>query len=98
MSNSNLFFSNQTKHEESQLNLEQLVDSFNLVLYNDEFNTFDHVINCLIQICKYDLIEAEQCTWIVHVNGRCKIKSGEYEELEKLCNQMMDKGLTVKIE
>lgn len=98
MNRGELNFSDQTREQESSLELESIVENFNLVLYNDDFNTFDHVINCLIQVCGYDLMEAEQCTWIVHVNGRCKIKSGNYQELEILCNQMMEKGLSVKIE
>lgn len=90
--------STQIEKEELVKNLEELVDSFNLILYNDEVNTFDHVIHCIVKYCKYDLMEAEQCTWIVHVNGRCMLKSGEYDELELICNQMLNEGLTVKIE
>ena len=93
-----ILFSEQTETQNETYSLEELVDSFNLVLYNDEVNTFDHVINCLIRICRHELMEAEQCTWIVHVNGRCKVKSGEYTELESMCNQLMDEGLSVKIE
>ena len=93
-----IVFSEHTETQSDALCIEELVDSFNLVLYNDEVNTFDHVINCLIRICKHELMEAEQCTWIVHVNGRCKVRSGEYKELESMCNQLMDQGLSVKIE
>ncbi|MFY7943270.1 MAG: ATP-dependent Clp protease adaptor ClpS, partial [Crocinitomicaceae bacterium] len=41
-------------------------------------NTFDHVINCLVRICDHEPLQAEQCAWIVHLNGRCTVKSGVY--------------------
>lgn len=90
--------SQQTETETQVLSVEELIDQFNLVLYNDEVNTFDHVIDCLIRICKHELIEAEQCTWIVHVNGKCKVRNGSFDELEGMCNQLMNEGLSVKIE
>jgi ATP-dependent Clp protease adaptor protein ClpS len=91
-------FSQQTETQSESISLELLIDQFNLVLYNDEVNTFDHVINCLIRICRHELMEAEQCTWIVHVNGKCKVRNGSFEELEGMCNQLMNEGLSVKIE
>ena len=78
--------------------LEELVSEYNIVLYNDEHNTFDHVINCLVRICDHEPLQAEQCAWIVHLNGKCAVKSGVYEELEPLCLQLLNKGLSVKVE
>ena len=78
--------------------LEEKVDSLSIILYNDDFNTFDHVISCLIQICNHELIQAEQCAWIVHTNGKCIVKIGEYQELEPLCTSLLDKGLSATIE
>jgi ATP-dependent Clp protease adaptor protein ClpS len=91
-------FTRQTETQSQSVALEELIDQYNLVLYNDDVNTFDHVINCLIRICKHEMMEAEQCTWIVHVNGKCKVRNGSYEELEGMCTQMMNEGLSVKIE
>ena len=59
-------------------NLEALIDENGLVLYNDDINTFDHVINSLVKICKHEPLQAEQCAWIVHLNGKCKVKNGNY--------------------
>ena len=71
---------------------------FQLVLYNDDHNTFEHVINCLVEYCKHDVYQAEQCAWIVHTKGKCAVKSGEYALLEPLCTALLDKGLSAQIE
>jgi ATP-dependent Clp protease adaptor protein ClpS len=78
--------------------LEEKVTTHSIILYNDEFNTFDHVISCLIQICNHELIQAEQCAWIVHTNGKCIVKTGEYKQLEPLCTLLLEKGLSAIIE
>jgi ATP-dependent Clp protease adaptor protein ClpS len=79
-------------------NLEALIDENGLVLYNDDINTFDHVINSLVKICKHEPLQAEQCAWIVHLNGKCKVKNGNYEELEPLCVALLDRGISASIE
>ena len=78
--------------------LEEKVTTHSIILYNDDFNTFDHVISCLVQICNDELIQAEQCAWIVHTNGKCIVKTGEYKELEPLCTLLLEKGLSAIIE
>jgi ATP-dependent Clp protease adaptor protein ClpS len=87
-----------TKTKEEVDVLEELVSEYNIVLYNDEVNTFDHVINCLVRICDHEPMQAEQCAWIVHLNGRCTVKSGVYDELEPLCLELLNKGLSAKVE
>ncbi|NDB34006.1 MAG: ATP-dependent Clp protease adaptor ClpS [Flavobacteriia bacterium] len=69
-----------------------------LILYNDDFNTFDHVINCLVKICKHSPEAAEQCAFIVHYHGKCAVKHGAYEDLEPRCLALLDQGLSAKIE
>ncbi len=78
--------------------LEEKVTTHSIILYNDDFNTFDHVISCLVQICNHEVIQAEQCAWIVQTNGKCIVKTGEYKELEPLCTSLLDKGLSAIIE
>ena len=78
--------------------LEEKVTTHSIILYNDDFNTFDHVITCLVQICNHVVIQAEQCAWIVHTNGKCIVKTGEYKELEPLCTLLLEKGLSAIIE
>jgi len=76
---------------------DQLVEERNLVLYNDDYNTFDFVIDTLIEVCDHDPITAEQCTILVHYKGKCTIKSGVLEELKPIRKEMTNRGLTVSI-
>lgn len=69
-----------------------------IILYNDEFNTFQFVIESLIKVCKQDSIQAEQCTFLVHYKGKCSVKKGSYEELEPICTALLERGLTAEIE
>lgn len=71
---------------------------FNLVLYNDEHNTFDHVIDMLISVCGHDAMQAEQCALLVHFKGKCTVLSGTYDELEPKCTKLLDADLTAEIE
>ena len=73
-------------------------DHLNLVLYNDDFNTFDHVIESLIDVCHHTPEQAEQCALIVHHTGRYEIKSGSYKRLLPMKNSLIDRELTVSIE
>jgi len=74
------------------------VEGKQIILYNDDFNTFDFVIQSLIKICKHDSIQAEQCTFLVHYKGKCSVKKGSYEELEPFCTALLERGLTAEIE
>lgn len=69
-----------------------------LLLHNDEQNTFDFVIKSLIEICKHELTQAEQCTLIVHYKGSCDIKKGSYDELKPLKEEFITRGLNATIE
>lgn len=69
-----------------------------IVLYNDEVNTFDHVIDMLIAACDHTPIQAEQCSLIVHYKGKCNVKSGSYEDLKPRCTALLEAGLTAEIE
>ena len=68
------------------------------MLYNDDVNTFDHVINQLVKYCDHNVIQAEQCAHIVHYNGKCQVKHGEFDKLRPICEALLEKGLTAKIE
>ncbi|HBL37661.1 MAG TPA: hypothetical protein DDZ19_00960 [Flavobacteriales bacterium] len=73
-------------------------EGFNLVLYNDEHNTFDHVINMLVAVCNHDAMQAEQCALMVHFKGKCAVMSGTYDELEPKCTGLLEADLTAEIE
>lgn len=79
--------------------IEELLDhSKKIVLYNDDVNTFFHVIMCLIVYCGHDTEQAEQAAMIVHNNGKCIVKSGNYHDLKPRCEALLENGLTAKIE
>ena len=71
---------------------------YNLILHNDDVNTFDHVIDSLVDICHHDVIQAEQCAHIVHFKGKCDVKKGEFDELNNMKEQLDNRGLSVTID
>ena len=84
--------------KESELEvLTQLEREHEIILYNDDINTFDHVINSLVAYCKHTFEQAEQCAYIVHYSGKCAVKSGSYEELEPICRKLLEVQLSAEI-
>ncbi|MEQ9301458.1 MAG: ATP-dependent Clp protease adaptor ClpS [Cyclobacteriaceae bacterium] len=74
-----------------------LEDEKNLVVFNDDHNTFDHVIKTLIKVCKHDQLQAEQCTYIIHFNGKCAVKKGELPTLKPMREGIVDAGINAEI-
>lgn len=68
-----------------------------IVLYNDDVNTFDHVIDTLIAVCSHTSEQAEQCALLVHYKGKCTVKTGAYDELKPQCTQLLQAGLSAEI-
>lgn len=77
--------------------LEKDLDVRELVVFNDDFNTFDHVIKTLIRVCKHSAEQAEQCTWLIHHKGKCTVKSGSFEELKPFRDGICEAGIDAKI-
>ncbi|PLW99914.1 MAG: Clp protease ClpS [Marinilabiliales bacterium] len=73
-------------------------ESLFLILHNDDINTFNHVIESLVEICNHDDIQAEQCAYITHYKGKCDVKIGSFNELSLMKDQLHSKGLTTTIE
>ncbi len=69
----------------------------NLIVFNDDFNTFDHVINTLVKICKHTLQQAEQCTWLIHYRGKCTVKTGSFTKLRPMRDGICNAGIDAKI-
>lgn len=69
-----------------------------IVLYNDDFNTFEFVIETLINVCDHDELQAQQCTYLIHFKGKCAVKIGTYEKLKPICETLLNKGLSAQIE
>lgn len=75
----------------------ETTDARDLVVFNDDFNTFEHVIRTLIHVCKHTPEQAEQCTWIIHYKGKCAVKTGSFEELQPMRQAICEQGIDAKI-
>ena len=69
-----------------------------LVLHNDDYHTFDYVIDALIEICGHDLLQAEQCTQLIHYKGKCEVKKGSFSYLRPMKNALIQKDLKATID
>ncbi len=85
--------------EEVEVLLEDLVDqeALDLVVFNDDVNTFEHVTAVLMKVCKHSLEQAEQCTLIIHYKGKRAVKKGTRPELKPLCEAILDEGIQAAI-
>jgi ATP-dependent Clp protease adaptor protein ClpS len=77
---------------------EQVAANNEIVLYNDDVNTFDHVIDTLIRVCEHSAEQAEQCAILVHYKGQCTVKTGSLDELKPQCTQLLEAGLSAEIQ
>ena len=68
-----------------------------IVLFNDDVNTFDHVIETLVDACNHTFEQAEQCSLLVHYKGKCTVKTGLYEDLKPRCSKLLQAGLSAEI-
>ncbi|WP_297793837.1 ATP-dependent Clp protease adaptor ClpS [uncultured Eudoraea sp.] len=89
--------STKEKVSEELLLDEETVKQNEIVLFNDEVNTFEHVIYTLIDVCEHTAEQAEQCSLIVHYKGKCTVKTGEYKDLEPRCTKLLQAGLSAEI-
>ena len=79
--------------------VEEILSSpYRIILHNEDYNTFEHVINCLMKICGHDLEQASQCAHIVHFNGKCDVKYGDYDTVSKMKEKLQISGLNVTME
>jgi ATP-dependent Clp protease adaptor protein ClpS len=88
----------QEKHQFDFETNEMLEENKSLILFNDDHNTFDFVIETLIDVCEHDAVQAEQCAMIVHYKGKCAVKSGSHSELKPAFTEMSNRDLTVAID
>lgn len=83
--------------KEKTLSLDTILENHSIVLFNDDVNSFDHVINTLVKYCSHTPLQAEQCAHIVHYNGKCQVKKGNISKLKPICSALLDKGLSAEI-
>ncbi len=77
--------------------VEKEVNEHYIVLYNDDVNTFDHVIDMLVYACDHTPEQAEQCSLIVHYKGKCTVKTGDYDDLKQRCSKLLQADLSAEI-
>lgn len=81
-----------------ELLLEEEVQTQNeIVLFNDDVNTFDHVIETLIHACEHTAEQAEQCALLVHYKGKCTVKTGAFDDLKPRCSMLLEAGLSAEL-
>ena len=87
-------------HEkEQETDLLELVDKgYHLIVWNDEVNTFEWVIETLIDVCGHERMQAEQCAWLIHTLGKYAVKEGDYETLKPMCDIITDRGIGATVE
>ena len=88
------------QHEEEDVALMEEVqtsDMNDLVVYNDDYNTFEHVIQVLMSVCGHSPEQAEQCTLLIHYKGKCTVKMGSLNELKPMRQGICDKGISAEI-
>lgn len=86
------------KEEVSSQLEEKLSNPYVLILHNDSYNTFQHVIDCLVKYCKHEYEQASQCAFIVHYTGKCDVKRGSQEKVKEAYDKLKSAGLTVTME
>ncbi|MFT4153435.1 ATP-dependent Clp protease adaptor ClpS [Parafilimonas sp.] len=88
----------QVKEEVEAGLLDVLAASYNLIVWNDEVNTFDWVIKTLVEVCGHTAEQAEQCAYIIHFQGKYAVKQGDYETLNPMRKAIIDRGINATIE
>jgi ATP-dependent Clp protease adaptor protein ClpS len=73
-------------------------EPYQLIVWNDDVNTFDWVIETLMEVCGHTEEQAEQCALLIHYKGKCDVKRGSYSELEPKCTAITDRGISATIE
>ena len=71
---------------------------YQLVVWNDDVNTFEWVIETLVEVCSHTYEQAEQCAYLIHFTGKYAVKKGTYEELRPMCDAILDRGINATVE
>lgn len=90
--------STRPRKEEEQDVVTEITSSYSLIVWNDEVNTFEWVIETLIKICGHTTEQAEQCAMFIHTKGKYAVKKGAYEILKPMCDGITNRGIGATIE
>ncbi len=85
------------EYQETEV-LDLTTDQCSLIVWNDDVNTFEHVIDTLVDVCKHSVEQAEQCAMIIHTQGKYAVKTGVYEELKPMCDAITERGIGATVE
>jgi len=78
--------------------LTKTTSPFQIIVWNDDVNTFEWVIETLIEICGHTYEQAEQCAYIIHFSGKYAVKNGSYEDLRPMCDAILERGISATLE
>jgi ATP-dependent Clp protease adaptor protein ClpS len=84
-------------HQEEDTDVIEVINH-NLIVWNDDINTFDWVIESLVAICGHQSMQAEQCALIIHHKGKCSVKKGTFEDLRPQAEGLIDRGIQATID
>jgi ATP-dependent Clp protease adaptor protein ClpS len=85
------------EEEDAELLLDDSYDC-QLIVWNDEVNTFDWVIETLVEICGHTAEQAEQCAMFIHTKGKYAVKNGTFELLKPMCDSITERGIGATVE
>lgn len=88
----------QKENETDLLDLLVIEDVYDLIVYNDDINTFQHVIETLVEICGHVPTQAEQCAMLIHYKGKCGVRRGGFDEMSKMRSGICDRGISAEVE
>ena len=92
------FIATITKKKTKSKVQEILSKPYKLILHNDDHNTFDWVITCLMKVCNHELEQANQCAHIIHYKGKCDVKYGDLETISAMKDKLRGAGLSATME
>lgn len=78
--------------------LTKTTSPFQIIVWNDDVNTFEWVIEALVEICGHTFEQAEQCAFIIHYSGKYAVKNGTYSDLRPMCDAILDRGISATLE
>src|SRR4051812_20768379 len=90
--------SNKTREQETTDVLEDVLDPCLLIVWNDDVNTFEWVIETLMEVCNHSYEQAEQCAYIIHYKGKYAVKDGDYDSLKPMCDSITERGINATVE
>ncbi len=86
------------RYSEIEETLTDTIDPFQIIVWNDDVNTFEWVIETLMEVCGHSYEQAEQCAYIIHFNGKYSVKKGSYDVLRPQCDAILDRGINATLE